>query len=156
MKSLIHRSLLIVVVLMLISSTSYANLKKGKIGSGSTRQFEYIPPTNGVNLLSLIFDNASTDLDLAIGLEDGTLVAVSISPDRFFETLQVGLVGNTRYIIMIESFEGPASAFRIVGNSAQQETIASAVHGDGLREVAATSAGNRLRDSLRKVSKVKK
>ena len=156
MKSLIQRSLLIFVALMLISSTSHANLKKGKIGAGSTRQFEYIPPTNGVNLLSLIFDNVATDLDLAIGLQDGTLIAASISPDSFFETLQVGLVGNTRYIIQIESFEGPASSFRIVANSAQQEVIGTGDAQTGLREVELDSAGRKLRDSLRKISQIKK
>ena len=156
MKSLIQRSLLIVIVLMLISSTSFANLKKGKIGAGSTRQFEYIPPTDGVNLFSVIFDNAATDLDFSIELEDGTFIAASISPDSFFETLQLGLIGNRRYRLIVDSFEGPGTAFRLVANSAQQEVISSAAGQTGLREVELDSAGRKLRDSLRKISQLKK
>jgi hypothetical protein len=155
MKSVLQRSLFIFVLLMLISSTSFANLKKGKVATGATRQFEYIPPTDGVNLFSLIFDNVSTDLDFAIGL-DGDLVGSSISPDSFFETLQLGLIGNRRYTLVIDSFEGPGTAFRLVANSAQQEVISSAVDQNGLREVELTRDGMKLRDSLRKISKIKK
>ena len=83
MKAVFYRSMMILVVLMLISSTSYANLKKGRIDAGGTKVFELDVPANGINLLSLIFDAGSTDLDLAVGFDDGTLVGASISPAKF-------------------------------------------------------------------------
>ena len=157
MSTLLQRSLMALVVLILISSTSFANLKKGRIGSGQTRQFELIPPVDGVNMLSLIFDATSTDLDLALGLEDGTLIAASISPERFFETLHVGLIADRAFIVVVESFEGPETAFRLVANSAGQETLNSARAGERetLREVELNRAGTKLRESLRKLGRTK-
>jgi hypothetical protein len=154
--SFFKRSTVFALALMLISSTSFANLKKGKIPSGSTRQFEFIPATDGPGLLSLIYDAASTDLDLAVGLEDGTLIAASISPESFFESLQVGLVGDVRYVLVVDSFEGPTTPFRLIANSGQQETITTAVGQPSLREVEMSAAGTKLRDSLRKISKSNK
>ena len=155
MRALLQRSLLILVVLMLISSTSFANLKKGRIGSGGTKQFELTPPVDGVNLLTLIYDAAASDLDLAVGLDDGTLIAASISPESFSEILQVGLVGTQSFIVVVDSFEGPETAFRVVASSAGQETLTNARKGETLREVEMNRAGTKLRDSLRKLHRVK-
>ena len=159
MKRFFHRSLLIFVVLMLISSTSFANLKKGKIASQATRQFEFNPAVDGVTSITVIYDKADTDLDIAVGLEDDTLIAASISPDDHFETLHVGLVRDTTYILVIDSFEGPSTNFRLIVNNGEQGTISSAgvtKQNGALREVEYNSAGLKLKKTLRNVQNLKK
>ncbi len=159
MKRFFHRSLLILVGLMLISSTSFANMKKGKIASDATRQFEFNPATDGVTSITVIYDKADTDLDIAVGLEDDTLIAASISPDDHFETLHVGLVRDTTYILVIDSFEGPSTAFRVVVNNGEQATIFSAGANQQtgfLREIESGSAGLKLEKTLRNLQNLKK
>lgn len=115
---------LVLVVLLLTGSDSYANLRRGTIFSGKTKAFELITETNGFSTFALIYDRFETDLDLAVGLPDGTLIAASISQQPHLELLQTGLVALQRYIIVVDSFEGPDTVFRLVVNSSQQDTIA--------------------------------
>ncbi|MCI0415729.1 hypothetical protein L0222_23390 [bacterium] len=159
MRRFFRCSLLVFVVLMLISSTSFANLKKARIGSGSVKVYEFTPFTDGVTSITVIYDKAATDLDLAVGLEDGTLIAASISPDDHFETLHVGLVRDITYILVVESFEGPATSFRLIVNNGEQGTISSAGairSGTTLREIESGAIGSKLEKTLRNLQKVKK
>lgn len=149
MKFVVLRSILILVVLMMISSTSHANLKKGRIAPGTEKVFELIPPADGVSNLSLIFDAGATDLDLLVGLDDGTVVAASISPESFFEVLTLGLVAQTRFLVVVDHFEGPASPFRMIVNSGEQQVLR-------MNEVQANAASRKLVDALHKIQRIKK
>jgi hypothetical protein len=158
MRKFFQRSLLIFVALMLISSTSFANLKKGRVASQSTKRYEFTPITDGVTSITVIYDKAGTDLDLALGLEDDTLIAASISPDNHFETLHVGLVRDTTYILVIDSFEGPTTSFRLIVNNGEQGTITSAgaIQQNGtLREIESGATGLKLEKTLRNLQKLK-
>jgi hypothetical protein len=158
MRKFFQRSLLIFVALMLISSTSFANLKKGRIASQSTKQYEFIPLTDGVTSITVIYDKGATDLDIALGLEDDTLIAASISPDNHFETLHVGLVRDTTYILVVDSFEGPATSFRLIVNNGEQGTITSAgttQQSGTLREIQSSATGSKLEKTLRNLQQLK-
>ena len=156
MRSVLHRSLFILVMLMLISTTSFANLRKGKIGSGASRQFSYRPDFNGTNLLTLIYDAAATDLDLIIADSNGEIIAIGFSPESFSEILQVGLTNNDTFIVVVDSFEGPATPFRLVATNGQQQVIGAGTESGNLREVELNSTGKKMRDHLRKVARSKK
>lgn len=158
MKKFSHRSLLIFVALMLISSTSFANMKKGRVASQSEKRYEFTPATDGVTSITVIYDKADTDLDLAVGLEDDTLIAASISPDNHFETLHVGLVRDTTYILVIDSFEGPTTPFRVIVNNGEQATITAAgatQQAGTLREIESGATGLKLEKSLRNLQQLK-
>ena len=158
MRKFFRRSLLIFVALMLISSNSFANLKKGRIASQGTKRYEFTPVTDGVTSITVIYDKSDTDLDLAVGLQDDTLIAASISPDNHFETLHVGLVRDTTYVLVVDSFEGPATPFRVIVNNGEQATISSAgaiQQNSTFREIESGTAGLKLEKTLRNLQKVK-
>lgn len=158
MRMFFHRSLLIFVALMLISSTSFANWKKSRVSSQSTKRYEFTPATDGVTSITVIYDKTDTDLDLAVGLEDDTLIAASISPDDHFETLHLGLVRDTKYILVIDSFEGPTTVFRLVVNNGEQATITSAGAAQQiglLREIESGATGLKLEKTLRNLQQLK-
>ncbi len=158
MKTLFQRSLLMVLVLLLFTSSSFANLKKGRIGPDETDILEFITSADGITTISLIFDKSSTDLDLALGLTDSTLIAASISPESNYEQLQVGLVGGITYILAINHFEGATTSYRVIVNSGEQQTIFAA--GDSgntpLRKIEPGSTGSKLKESLNRLQRIKK
>ena len=158
MRKFFQRSLLIFVALMLISSTSFANWKKSRVASEGTKRYEFTPAIDGVTSITVIYDKTDADLDLAVGLEDDTLIAASISPDDHFETLHVGLVRDTTYILVIQSFEGPATAFRVVVNNGEQATISTAGVAQQigvLREIESGTTGLKLEKTLRNLQQLK-
>jgi hypothetical protein len=143
-----------VLVVMLVSGTSHANMKKGSIGAGATKTFAFTNFVDGPCTASLVFDNVTADLDTGIIFPDtGDVLCFSVSSQKNFDSCAVGLPPN-QYEVFVSSFKG-SSNFRLVVNCAEQETISAAgqkISGTELREVEPDARTRKLQEKLERIA----
>jgi hypothetical protein len=146
---------MLVFAVMLISGTSHANMKKGSIGNQGTKVFAFTNSFDGPCTASLIFDNATADLDTGFIFPDteDVLLCFSASAQKNFDSCTVGLPPNN-YQVFVNSFKG-SSNFRLVVNCGGQETIGSAGQRAGeteLREIEPDANTRKLQQKLNRIA----
>jgi hypothetical protein len=147
------RILVMFFVLVICCAVADANMKKANVGSKGSKGFAFNSYTDGVCSVSVIYDKASADLNIGVGLSDGTLVAASLSPEKYIETLETGLYGFQTYLLVVVSNHG-ATSFRVVVRCTEQEDLVTAGIGSGagLREIPDDANTKRLSDQIRKIT----
>jgi len=141
---------LLVLIVMFISGTSHANMKKGSIAAKATKFFAFTNTVDGPCVSSLIYDNTTADLDTGIIFPDtGDLLCYGASSQKNFDSCTAGLPPN-QYEVFVNSYKG-SSNFRLVVNCGGQETINAAgqrISGTELREVEPSSRTRKVQEKL--------
>jgi hypothetical protein len=147
----------LIVFCLLIASSSYANLKKGSIGSGKSKEFSFSSSSDGPCTATVIYDRTSSDIDAGIAsATTGDLICFGISGQTNFESCTAGLPPGD-FVLVISSFKG-SSSFRAVVNCANQQSVTAGGVSSSpvLREIDLGMNGQRIVDQLRRVgSRVK-
>ena len=143
----------LIVICFLIASTSYANMKKGSIGSGKARQFSFSSAADGPCTATVIYDRTASDIDTAIAsAASGDLICLGISSQNNFESCTAGLPPGD-FLLVISSFKGSSSFRAVVNCSDQQSVTAGGVSSSPvLQDSELGATGQRIADQLRKIA----
>lgn len=103
-------------VFFLIGAISQASVVQGSVPNHGSKAYTFTPDFTGIALLSLIFESNVSDLDIRLAVRDsgGNLVPIAFSESELKrqEELQIGVLGQTQYTILVFSSSG-ASPFRL-------------------------------------------
>lgn len=122
------RILICSVTLLSLSVFAEADVKRGTCPPNGRRSFSYIPNADGPSEVTMIFDNANSDLDILVGTDvegDTVLVCQGVSTLRQFERCVFGADDAAIYTIVVDSFRG-GSPFRIYVGTNSNETVTNA------------------------------
>jgi hypothetical protein len=144
---------LLVGCLILVSSMSFANMKKGRVGGGGTKGFAFSTFSDGFCTISTIYDTASSYLGVALGLPTGDLVCAGLSSQNNFQSCSAGLPGGT-YVFIVTSIRGPSN-FRVVVNCSDQQSVVAGRTSSGgteIREIDLDANGKKLIKQLNSIA----
>ncbi len=111
-----------------------ADSVKGK--AGSDKLYEYTAATGAQSRATLMWAKAGSDLDMGIfRAADGLPVGIGEGVNERLESVEIGAINNTTYLVLVTKFSGPNTNFWL---------NVSATGGQGLR--SASSRGSRARN----------
>jgi hypothetical protein len=155
MKRIVQNFVIALLLLCVTSPFAFANMKKSKVGSGATKGFAFSTFSDGFCTISTIYDKASSQLGVGVGLTTGDLVCAGLSSQTNYQSCTAGLPAGT-YVFIVTSLSG-ASPFRVVVNCSDQQTIVNAgssgSKGIQIREIELGEAGNKLLDQFQQIAK---
>lgn len=129
-----YKRLVFTMLLLAISISVSAEMRKGSVGAGGHKGFGFIMDNNGTATVTLIYDSPTADLDLIAAIVDENnnpiIIGLDASTQRNFAQIQFGLVSGNRVVFLVDSYKG-ASPFRLFVSSAGSETVITV----GLTEV---------------------
>jgi hypothetical protein len=110
-------------VLLVTISVSEASMVKGSAGK---KTYSYIPDRSGHAHLSLIYDNRSADLDVAIGFVstngEAFLVGTGLATVSNYERVECGVSSSIVYGVVVNSYRG-SSPFRLTVATSGDELL---------------------------------
>jgi hypothetical protein len=122
MKNFVFRSFLMIAVLGMMVSTSFANMKKSSVGDGKQKSYLFSTTQDGPCTVSIIYDSNTADLDTGIGdASSGDALCLGVSTQKNFDSCTTGLPPGD-FFLVVASYKG-SSNFRTVVNCGSQETI---------------------------------
>jgi len=149
-----RRFIFMAAAMLLISSTSFANMKKGRVASEGIKYYAFTNASDGPCSVSMIYDSLSADLDVGIGEpESGDLLCIGVASQKNYDACSAGLP-PLDYIVVVQSYKG-ASNFRVVVTCGDQQSLSAAgtkISGTSLREIEESSATRKIADRIKKVA----
>lgn len=149
-----------VLFVSLAISAHATTLIKGSVPAGGSKAYVLVPNGNGHMQVTLMYDNAGSDLDLAAGFTDSNgdavLVGTGTSVLKQFERCEAGVAPNITYTVVVNSFRG-SSAFRLYVTTTSEELVGLAGTGSALlEEVDGNQTGEKLQSELRRIQRAQR
>ncbi|HET6266421.1 MAG TPA: hypothetical protein VFG11_01800, partial [Acidobacteriota bacterium] len=131
----------------------------GTVPAGGSKAFTFVPNGAGSVQVTLMYDNASADLDLAVGFTDqngdAVLIGSGTSEIKQFERCEAGVDPTITYTVVVTSFRGQ-SAFRLDITTTSVETTAPAAAGLKVWEIDLNHTADRLASQIQRIQKATK
>jgi len=157
----IVKSVFLCLFLLLISiCTVDASMKKGNVASGKYKGYVFSTYENGPCTVDVIYDSASADIDVAMGVSSGSdavVVCMGVSTQKNHDSCTTSLPGGTVFFI-VDSYRG-SSPFRVVVDCASDESASNAGRSSSsetIQEIDPNSIGNKFLQQIKNLQKTVK
>ena len=121
-----QRSQTIILFALVVFLTSASNVaaetERGRITS-SDRLYSFIADSSQSTRITLMWDKASTDVDVGIFDQLGNVIAISIGSTDGLEAIEVGVVSGVIYTVVLSKFRGPNAKFQLNVSTAGSEIV---------------------------------
>lgn len=147
-------------IVLLAMSAHASTVLKGSVGSKASKVYTFTPNGNGHVQVTLMYDNATSDLDLAVGFTDSNgdavLVGSGTSTLKQFERCEAGVDPNITYAVVVNSYKG-SSAYRVYVTTTSEESFGLAsTQPATLQEVDMNHMSEKLESTLQRIQKAQR
>jgi hypothetical protein len=141
------------VVFVLFASLAHAGIFKGSLGANGNKFYTFTASGAGILEITVIADNAASNVNVGLGLSSGTLLCASVSTIKQMEKLECGIQAGS-FNILVQNYSGPSTPYRIyIGYSLN--TIGTAKPMDVSKQPISPEALQRMVGQLRTLAQAK-
>jgi hypothetical protein len=116
---------LTIFIIIGLSTLAFADMVKGNVGGGGTKRYAFIASGSGQASITLIYDNKSSDLDLAAAtsIQGQTFIlGMDVSSQKNFARLEFGIVSSMVVAFIVDSYRG-GSPYHVFVSYSEGESV---------------------------------
>lgn len=130
---------------------------RGSVGGGQSKNYAFQPNGIGHVQITLMYDNVSSDLDLAVGFIDNNgnsvLIGSGTSTLKNFERCEAGVDPSIQYYVVVNSYRGP-SPYRLYVTTTSEDTVGlGSTQGATFQEIDVNHATEKLTGDLQRIQR---